>query len=147
MTELRARLGTFWARPRRCSINCARRLRTKAVSSARRRPWCLIARCRYDQARSSVTPEGESLAQGARQALNSALASALADGSRGHPESSALALIQVAETGSRPVLASASDGRNYWLKWPGNPHGILSLAHEMIVARVGRLIGAPVRPV
>jgi hypothetical protein len=40
----------------------------------------------------------------------------------------------------------ADNGKRYWLKWPGNPHGNLSLAHELIVARVGELIGAPVRP-
>jgi hypothetical protein len=32
------------------------------------------------------------------------------------------------------------------MKWPGNPHGNLSLVHELVVGQIGMLIGAPVRP-
>lgn len=55
-------------------------------------------------------------------------------------------LIKVADTGALPVLAATDDGRRYWLKWPGNPHGNRSLVNELVVARIGELLGAPVRP-
>ncbi|WP_328525034.1 HipA family kinase [Kribbella sp. NBC_00359] len=71
---------------------------------------------------------------------------ALADPRRGLAGESAQALLQVADTGARPVLAVAHNGRRYWMKWPGNPHGNLSLVHELVVGRIGALIGAPIRP-
>jgi hypothetical protein len=58
---------------------------------------------------------------------------ALADPRRGVAGVSAQALLQVADTGARPVLAVADNGRRYWMKWPGNPHGNLSLVHELVV--------------
>lgn len=67
--------------------------------------------------------------------------------SRGVPETSASALIRAAPTGAAPILAVTDDGRRYWLKWPGNPHGTVSLVNELVVARIGGLIEAPVRPV
>jgi hypothetical protein len=66
---------------------------------------------------------------------------------RGVASTSASVLIKVARTGAKPILAAADDGRRFWLKWPGNPHGNISLVNELIVARVGEQIGAPVRPV
>ena len=64
---------------------------------------------------------------------------------RAPAKASAQLVITVADTGAKPMLAVADDGRRYWLKWPGNPHGNLSLAHEVVVAAVGELLGAPVR--
>lgn len=58
--------------------------------------------------------------------------------------------VEQAPTGSAPILLGVHDparpsGRDsYWCKWPGNPHGEQSLAHEWIVARLGQLINAPV---
>lgn len=56
-----------------------------------------------------------------------------------------VALIQVgqAQTGSYPALLFASNLDYYWCKWPGNPHGNQSLVHELVVAGLGSLIGAP----
>jgi hypothetical protein len=39
-----------------------------------------------------------------------------------------------------------SDGENWWVKAPGNPQGVRTLAAEVVVSGVGELIGAPVRP-
>lgn len=66
---------------------------------------------------------------------------------RGLTEESAQAILRTAETGARPVLAATSSGRRYWMKWPGNPHGNLSMAHEVVVGRLGARISAPVRPI
>ncbi|NQX28311.1 hypothetical protein HQQ81_13270 [Microbacteriaceae bacterium VKM Ac-2854] len=49
--------------------------------------------------------------------------------------------------GSGAFLALADNGHDYWVKPLGNPQGDLVLATEQIVAAVGRLIDAPVRPV
>jgi len=38
----------------------------------------------------------------------------------------------------------ASDGRQYWVKAPGNPQGSRALVAEAIAYGIGRLIGAPV---
>ncbi|TCM45556.1 hypothetical protein [Kribbella sp. VKM Ac-2568] len=76
---------------------------------------------------------------------DAALIKALAH--RAPVEASAQLFIRHASTGAKPILAVADNGKSYWLKWPDNPHGSLSLAHKMIVAQVGQLIGAPVRPV
>jgi hypothetical protein len=75
---------------------------------------------------------------------DAALTKALAR--RAPVEASAQLFIRHASTGAKPILAVADNGKSYWLKWPDNPHGNLSLAHEMIVAKVGQLIDAPVRP-
>ncbi|TDU89673.1 hypothetical protein EV138_3248 [Kribbella voronezhensis] len=77
---------------------------------------------------------------------NGILAAALRKADRAAPQASAQLFVRDASTGAKPVLAVADNGKSYWLKWPGNPHGNLSLAHELIVARIGQLIGAPVRP-
>lgn len=66
---------------------------------------------------------------------------------RGSATVSASMLLEVAPTGAAPVLAVTNQGPRYWLKWPGNPHGNVSLVNELVVARVGQLIGAPVRPI
>lgn len=55
--------------------------------------------------------------------------------------------VDSAPTGARPLLFRCSDGKNYWSKWPGNPHGNLSLFHELAVAGIGLELGSPVRPV
>jgi hypothetical protein len=66
---------------------------------------------------------------------------------RAPAKAAAQMLVAKAETGARPVLAVADDRQRYWLKWPGNPHGNLSLVHEVVVASIGELLGAPVRRV
>lgn len=48
---------------------------------------------------------------------------------------------------SKPFLALAEDDNTYWVKPLGNPHGLTSLIAEQVVAHIGFLIGAPVRPV
>ncbi|WP_442913239.1 HipA family kinase [Kribbella sp. CA-293567] len=78
---------------------------------------------------------------------DAAVAAALDSPGRARAQAAAQVLIKQAETGSKPILASADDQQQYWLKWPGNPHGNLSLAHEVLVAGIGRLLGAPVRRV
>lgn len=70
---------------------------------------------------------------------------ALSAPDRAPAKASAQLIIRMAGTGAEPVLAVADDGQRYWLKWPGNPHGNLSLLHEVVVAAVGELLGAPVR--
>lgn len=50
-----------------------------------------------------------------------------------------------ADSGSKPAHFVVEDGVNsYWGKWPGNPHGDQSLAHEWIVSQLGKWLGAPV---
>lgn len=44
---------------------------------------------------------------------------------------------------SKPQLAMAEDGRDYWVKHTGNPQGSLVLVNEQIVGRCGAHIGAP----
>ncbi|MCW1250646.1 hypothetical protein ODZ83_10775 [Acaricomes phytoseiuli] len=53
---------------------------------------------------------------------------------------------RIAETGCRPFLGMSNDGRRYWVKHPGNAHGLKSLVSERVVAAVGVKIGAPVMP-
>ncbi|MFV0320333.1 MAG: hypothetical protein ACK5IN_08250 [Microbacterium sp.] len=48
-------------------------------------------------------------------------------------------------SGAGAFLGLADDGRQYWVKVPGNAQGNQVLVNEVIVAEVGRLIGAPVR--
>lgn len=50
------------------------------------------------------------------------------------------------DTGTKPTLFLASDGKHYWTKVPGNPHGFDSLMVEVLVGEIGRLIDAPVIP-
>lgn len=45
------------------------------------------------------------------------------------------------------MLLRCSNGKSYWSKWPGNPHGNLSLFNELIVAGIAAALGAPFRPV
>jgi hypothetical protein len=77
---------------------------------------------------------------------DAALTRALNGPDRGPVEDSAQLIITTATTGAKPVLASTVRGQHYWMKWPGNPHGNLSLVHELVVGRLGARIAAPVRP-
>ena len=56
-------------------------------------------------------------------------------------------LVRVAGTGTSPCLFRDREGVDWWAKWPGNPHGMAPLANELIVGRLGAIIGAPVPPV
>ncbi len=47
-------------------------------------------------------------------------------------------------SGADAFLGIADDGNSYWFKVPGNRQGNYVLANEVIVERVGALIGAPV---
>ena len=47
------------------------------------------------------------------------------------------------EGGSRPLLALAADGNQYWVKLATNRQGSMVPANEQIVGRCGALIGAP----
>ncbi|MEG9247761.1 HipA family kinase [Arthrobacter sp. Soc17.1.1.1] len=66
---------------------------------------------------------------------------------RGRATTTLVAPIQTSDAGSRPFLALAEDDNTYWVKPLGNPHGLTSLIAEQVVAHIGFLIGAPVRPV
>lgn len=48
------------------------------------------------------------------------------------------------DSGSAAFLGLASDGRQYWVKPPGNPQGSRTLVAEAVAYAIGRLIGAPV---
>ncbi|MGX5772672.1 hypothetical protein ACWKWN_18165 [Microbacterium trichothecenolyticum] len=48
-------------------------------------------------------------------------------------------------SGAGAFLGLADDGRQYWVKVPGNPQGNQVLTNEVIVGEVGRVLGAPVR--
>jgi hypothetical protein len=54
-----------------------------------------------------------------------------------------LAVLRATESGSGTFLAHCTGGR-YWVKAPNNPQGNHTLAAEVVVHGVGRLIGAPV---
>lgn len=54
------------------------------------------------------------------------------------------AALQTSMAGSAPLLCVANDGGKYWVKFPGNPQGTQTLVAEVIVAELGKLIGAPV---
>lgn len=66
---------------------------------------------------------------------------------RGQATATLVAPIRKSDAGSRPFLAAADDDNTYWVKPLGNPHGLESLIAEQVVAHIGYLIGAPVRPV
>lgn len=75
------------------------------------------------------------------------LHAALKAPSRGNPTVDAVMYIETnVNTGTRPSLLIGDDRNRYWAKWPGNPHGNMSLAHEWVVARLGAQLGAPVAP-
>jgi hypothetical protein len=48
--------------------------------------------------------------------------------------------------GTGAFLGIASDGRQYWIKVPDNPQGTQVLVNEVVVAAIGRLLDAPLRP-
>lgn len=53
---------------------------------------------------------------------------------------------EVAQTGTRPLIALCSDGEYYWCKRLENAHGWESTVNELVVSIAGEIIGAPVRP-
>lgn len=53
---------------------------------------------------------------------------------------------RAASSGAGAFLGLADDGEKYWLKVPGNQQGDVVLVNEVIVAELGRTLGAPVRP-
>jgi hypothetical protein len=67
--------------------------------------------------------------------------------SRGKAEGVVVAAFHVADSGCKPFLGLADDGKQYWVKHMGNDHGVQSLVIERVVAAVGEMILAPVRPV
>lgn len=71
----------------------------------------------------------------------------LASRPRPEPDGFVVAAFQVADSGCKPFLGLAADGKQYWIKHVGNAHGIQSLVIERVVAAVGEMILAPVRPV
>ncbi|SDG79179.1 hypothetical protein SAMN04489810_1304 [Microbacterium pygmaeum] len=48
-------------------------------------------------------------------------------------------------SGAGAFLGLADDGRQYWVKVPGNAQGNQVLTNEVIVGELGRVLGAPVR--
>lgn len=57
-----------------------------------------------------------------------------------------VAVLDQADTGSRPFRAAASDGNVYWCKYPMSDHGREAVVNEVLASIVGEKIGAPVRP-
>lgn len=49
--------------------------------------------------------------------------------------------------GSSPMMFLADDGKQYWVKFPGNPQGTQTLVAETVVGAIAPLIGAPAREV
>lgn len=75
---------------------------------------------------------------------DSPLRATLASQSRGEPSVAATLYVDDSpETGAKPLHFVGDDGRSYWTKWPGNPHGALSMAHEWIVSRLALSLAAP----
>ncbi|SMB81962.1 hypothetical protein SAMN05660745_02523 [Corynebacterium glucuronolyticum] len=52
----------------------------------------------------------------------------------------------VADTGSAPFLALASDNNKYWCKSPTSPHQVHAVVNEVAVGIIGRHMMAHVRP-
>lgn len=48
-------------------------------------------------------------------------------------------------SGAGAFLGLGDDGRQYWVKVPGNEQGNQVLVNEVIVGELGRIVGAPVR--
>ncbi|MCO4276098.1 hypothetical protein NG701_16985 [Pseudarthrobacter sp. HLT3-5] len=66
---------------------------------------------------------------------------------RPEPEVAILAVFDVAHSsGCKPFLGLGSDGQSYWVKHRNNDHGVQSLMVERVVAAVGQLLDAPIRP-
>ncbi len=57
------------------------------------------------------------------------------------------AVLRQTESGAAAFLGLGSDGNRYWVKAQNNPQGSRSLVPERIVTNIGRVIGAPVRPI
>lgn len=57
-----------------------------------------------------------------------------------------VSIIRRASSGSEPAEVLADDGRLYWMKPIGNPHGATSLLAERVVGVVGEWLSAPVAP-
>lgn len=74
-----------------------------------------------------------------------AWAGLLSGQARPGPETSIFAVASVASSGSIPFLGVAQDGRRFWVKYPGNQHGLDSLVSERVVAAMADKIDAPMR--
>lgn len=59
------------------------------------------------------------------------------------PRISLVAAYRKSESGSGAFLGLGDDGREYWVKAPNNPQGNYTLAAEVVVHGLGRLLGAP----
>ena len=69
----------------------------------------------------------------------------LAGRPRPDAEASIFAIADVADSGSRPFLGLSTDGRQFWVKYQGNLHGVDALVSERVVASLAAKIGAPMR--
>jgi len=54
-------------------------------------------------------------------------------------------IVRAQSSGAGAFLGLADDGRQYWVKVPGNEQGEQVLVNEVIVGELGKLLGAPVR--
>lgn len=55
-------------------------------------------------------------------------------------------VVRVANTGTKPFSAVASDGKLYWCKILHGKHGQVATINEVVASVVGALIAAPIRP-
>ena len=53
---------------------------------------------------------------------------------------------EMANTGSKPFLARASDDKIYWCKKLHSPHGREAIINEVVASIVGQTVSAPIRP-
>ncbi|WP_416417189.1 HipA family kinase [Paenarthrobacter aromaticivorans] len=67
---------------------------------------------------------------------------------RPEPEMQVVAVFKVAkDSGCKPFLGLASNGKTYWIKHSHNDHGVQSLMVERVAAAVGLMLQAPLCPV
>lgn len=86
-----------------------------------------------------------SLPNGDPTALGS-WAGALNDVARGRAETTLRNPVRKSGGGTGAFLGLANNGKQYWVKVPNNPQGTQVIVNEVVVAGVGDLLGAPVRP-
>lgn len=65
---------------------------------------------------------------------------------RGSAATRLVAPIEQSGSGTAAFLGLADDGEFYWIKSIDNPQGLQSIVNEVLVSRIGEMLGAPVRP-
>ncbi len=70
----------------------------------------------------------------------------LAGVARGIPTADLRNPIKSSGGGTGAFLGLASNGKQYWVKVADNPQGTQVIVNEVVVAGIGQLLGAPIRP-